>query len=220
VTLAHMGRIGPGSHRIDTPAGVVVATLRDDGSVEVTNVPSYRTAADVAVDVPGWGTVTGDVAWGGNWCFLIDSQGPAVEFSNLLELTQFTCLVRDALGKQGVTGDDGVEVDHIEVFGPPTDPAVADSRNFLLCPGRAYDRSPCGTGTSAKLACLHADGKLKPGEIFRQAGILNTVFAGSVEALPDGKVLPRVSGRAWVNGEAVHHFNPSDPFRHGIPAIL
>jgi 4-hydroxyproline epimerase len=217
VTLAHMGKIAPGSHRIDTPVGVVVATLRDDGSVEVANVPSYRAAAAVAVDVPGWGAVTGDIAWGGNWFFLIDHQGPAVKFSNIEGLTQFTCAVREQLGKQGITGDAGGEIDHIEVFGPPDDPAVADSMNFVLCPGKAYDRSPCGTGTSAKLACLHAAGKLKPGETWRQAGILGTVFRGRVEELPDGKITPRVSGRAWVNGESTYLLNPADPFIHGIP---
>jgi 4-hydroxyproline epimerase len=218
VTLAHLGKIGVGAHRIDTPVGVIVATLREDGSVEVTNVPSYRTAAAVPVAVPGWGTVRGDIAWGGNWFFLIDSQGPPVHFANLDALIHFTCLVREELGKQGITGDGGVEIDHIEVCGPPGDPALANSRNFLLCPGKAYDRSPCGTGTSAKLACLHADGKIKAGEIWHQAGILDTVFQGTIEDLPDGKILPRVSGRAWVNGESTYHFNPADPFRHGIPS--
>ena len=220
VTLAHLGKIGPGAHRIDTPVGVVVATLRDDGTVEVANVPSYRKAAAVAVDVPGWGTVRGDIAWSGNWFFLIAGQGPAVSFENLEALTSFTCLVRDELGKQGITGDNGMEIDHIEVFGPPADPALADSRNFVLCPGKAYDRSPCGTGTSAKLACLHADGKLAPGQVWRQASILDTLFHGSIEVLPDGKIIPRVTGRAWVNGESRYIFNPSDPFRHGIPAPL
>lgn len=219
VTLAHLGRIGVGSHRIETPVGVVTATLREDGSVEVANVPSYRLAADVAVEVPGWGTVRGDIAWGGNWFFLIDGQGPAVTFSNLEQLTDFTFLVRQQLAEQGITGENGMEIDHIEVFGPPTDPCMADSRNFLLCPGKAYDRSPCGTGVSGKLACLHAAGKLKPGQIWRQAGILNTVFHGRVEALPDGKVIPHVSGRAWVNGEATYLFDPSDPFRHGITVM-
>lgn len=216
VTLAHMGKIGPGSHRIDTPVGVVVATLHDDGSVEVANVPSYRKEAGVAVEVPGWGTVRGDVAWGGNWFFLIDGQGPEVAFENLEALTSFTILVRQALQKSGVTGAAGMEIDHIEVFGPPGDPAVADSRNFVLCPGKAYDRSPCGTGTSAKLACLHAAGKIKPGQQWRQAGIIDTVFHGSIEALPDGKIIPRVTGHAWVNGEATFFLNPSDPFRFGI----
>ncbi len=218
MTLAHLGKIGPGTHRIDTPVGVVSATLRDDGSVEVANVPSWRFAADVTVEVPGWGTVRGDIAWGGNWFFLIDGQGPAVSPANLEALTAFTCAVRTALEESGITGADGMEIDHIEVFGPPQDPALADSRNFVLCPGKAYDRSPCGTGTSAKLACLHAAGKLAPGRIWRQAGILGSVFEGSVEELADGKVLPRVSGRAWVNGESVYRFNPDDPFRHGIQA--
>ncbi len=220
VTLAHLGKIGVGTHRIDTSVGVVEATLRDDGSVEVANVPSYRKAAAVAVEVPGWGTVHGDIAWGGNWFFLVENQGPPVDFANLEALTDFTCLVREALENQGITGDGGMEIDHIEVFGPPTDPALADSRNFVLCPGKAYDRSPCGTGTSAKLACLHASGKLKPGEIWRQAGILDTVFTGSIEELPDGKILPRVSGRAWVNGESTYFFNPSDPFRNGLPTPM
>jgi 4-hydroxyproline epimerase len=220
VTLAHLGKIGPGRHRIDTPVGVVEADLREDGSVSVANVPSYRAATAVPVEVPGWGTVHGDIAWGGNWFFLIEAAGPPVEFAQLEALTQFTWQVRQALTAQGITGDDGMEIDHIEVFGPPADPLVADSRNFVLCPGKAYDRSPCGTGTSAKLACLHAAGKLQPGEIWRQASILNTVFEGSVEVLPDGKVTPRVSGRAWVNGESTYWLDPTDPFQHGIPAQL
>lgn len=216
VTLAHLGKICPGSHRIDTPVGVVVATLRDDGSVEVANVPSYRKEADVTVNVPGWGSVRGDVAWGGNWFFLIDGQGPDVAFNNLETLTSFTVLVRQALEEAGVTGDADMEIDHIEVFGPPGDPATADSRNFVLCPGRAYDRSPCGTGTSAKLACLHAAGKLKPLQPWRQAGILDTVFHSTIEESPDGKIIPHIVGHAWVNGEATYFFNPSDPFRFGI----
>ena len=219
VTLAHLGRIGLGTHRIDTQVGVVAATLREDGSVEVANVPSYRTAKLVPVEVPGWGTVRGDIAWAGNWFFLIDQQGPAVEFANLEALTQFTCLVRDQLGEQGITGENGMEIDHIESFGPPGDPSVADSRNFVLCPGKAYDRSPCGTGTSAKLACLYADGKLHPGQIWRQASILGTVFEGHITELPEGRVIPHISGRAWVNGESTYIFNPSDPFRNGIPTL-
>lgn len=220
VTLAHLGKIGPGSHRIDTPVGVVVATLHEDGSVEVANVPSYRKSASVPVEVPGHGTVHGDIAWGGNWFFLIENQGPRVEFVNLETLVDFTWLVRLELEKQGITGDHGMEIDHIEVFGPPSDPAVADSRNFVLCPGKAYDRSPCGTGTSAKLACLHAEGKLQPGEIWKQASILDTVFEGRVEEQPDGSIIPIVTGRAWVNGESTYFFDPSDPFRHGIPSPI
>jgi len=217
VTLAHLGKIGPGAHRFDTPVGVVVATLHEDGVVAVANVPSFRKAARVPVQVPGFGTVVGDVAWGGNWFFLIDNPGPCVDISNLETLVDFTWRVRLELQNQGITGYGGMEIDHIEVFGPPADCALADSRNFVLCPGKAYDRSPCGTGTSAKLACLHADGKLKPGEIWRQASILNTVFTGSVVELADG-IIPTITGRAWVNGESTYFFNPADPLRNGIPS--
>jgi 4-hydroxyproline epimerase len=217
VTLAHLGLAGQGSHRIDTPVGVVTATLHEDGTIGVTNVPSYRHAAAVAVEVPGWGTVTGDIAWGGNWFFLIDGQGPAVCLANLEALTEFAWQTRKALAARQITGADGMEIDHIEVFGPPGDPALADSRNFVLCPGKAYDRSPCGTGTSAKLACLHASGKLKPGTTWRQAGILDTIFHGSITTHPDGTILPTISGRAWVNGESRYFIDPEDPFRHGIP---
>ncbi len=216
-TLAYMGRITAGSHRLDTPVGVVTATLHEDGSVDVVNVSSRRMAKNIAVEVPGWGVVTGDVAWGGNWFFLIDRQGPQVVPENIEALTNFAWSVRQALDAAGVTGDDGACVDHVEVFGPPLDGEEADSRNFVLCPGKAYDRSPCGTGTSGKLACLHADGKLRAGEIWRQAGILGSVFECSFTELPDGSILPRVSGRAWVNGETTCHFDPDDPFHHGIP---
>jgi 4-hydroxyproline epimerase len=137
---------------------------------------------------------------------------------NVTLLTDYTSRMRHALNAQGISGADGAEIDHIELFAP--DPQGADSRNFVLCPGNAYDRSPCGTGTSAKLACLHAAGKLIPGRIWRQAGILDTVFHGRAEALPDGSIIPRVSGRAWVNGESNYIFNPSDPFRNGIIASI
>jgi 4-hydroxyproline epimerase len=220
VSLAHLGRITPGSHRIDTPAGVVTACLDKDGAVSVTNVPSFRHAAGVVVDVPGFGRVTGDVAWGGNLCFLIERQGPPVDLQHVDELTTFAWAVRQALKDQGVTGPDGVEIDHIECFGPPADPAVADSRNFVLCPGKAYDRSPCGTGTSAKLACLHASGKIKPGQPWRQASILDTVFIGTVAPLPDGGIIPTITGRAWITGESTFYLDPADPFRCGIQAAV
>ena len=216
VTLAYMGRILPGVHRIETPVGVVEVNLHKHGRVSVANVASYRHARQVMVDVPGWGTVSGDVAWGGNWFFLIKDQGPGVSAGNIAELTDFTWEVRKALARDGITGRDGGEIDHIEVFGPPADPVLADSRNFVLCPGREYDRSPCGTGTSAKLACLHADGELQPGQTWRQASILNTVFEGTVERLDDGSVIPRISGSAWVNSEATLILDPQDPFRFGV----
>lgn len=216
VTLAHLGRLFPGVHRIETPVGVVEVELHDHGRVTVANVPSYRHAKNMEVDVPNWGLIRGDVAWGGNWFCLIKEQGPKVVPENIDALTEFSWAVRQELARSGVTGKDGGEIDHIEVFGPPSDPRVADSRNFVLCPGKEYDRSPCGTGTSAKLACLHADGELQPGECWRQASILGTVFEGTVEVLKNGMVIPRVTGSAWVNGESTLILNPEDPFRFGI----
>jgi 4-hydroxyproline epimerase len=208
-TLAHMGRIGPGDHRIDTSVGVVTATLHTDGSVSVRNVPSYRKAKDVTIDVPGLGPITGDVAWSGNWFFLVANHGLDLTLANVDTLTDVSWRIRNAINSQGFP-----EVDHVELFGPPAD-AANHSRNFVLCPGKAYDRSPCGTGTSAKLACLHADGKLAPGQIWRQESIIGSVFSGSVEQVGDS-VIPTITGRAWVNAEATLLLDDSDPFRDGI----
>jgi len=217
VTLAHMGRISEGKHKIETPVGEVVAELHEDGKVTVTNVPSYRYKANVAVDVNGYGTVVGDIAWGGNWFFLVDRTqgGPEVIPQNIKALTEFSSAISFSLAEQGITGEDGMPIDHVEVFGDPT-PGVSDSRSFVLCPGLAYDRSPCGTGTSAKLACLFADGKLQSGQIWRQAGILNTVFECRVENLENGRVSPIISGTSYINGEATLIIQDQDPFRHGI----
>jgi 4-hydroxyproline epimerase len=208
-TLAHMGRIGPGDHRIDTSVGVVTATLHTDGSVSVRNVPSYRKAKDVTIDVPGLGPITGDVAWSGNWFFLVANHGLDLTLANVDALTDASWRIRNAINSQGFP-----EVDHVELFGPPAD-AANHSRNFVLCPGKAYDRSPCGTGTSAKLACLHADGKLPEGQIWRQESIIGSVFSGSVEQDGDS-LIPTITGRAWVNAEATLLLDDSDPFRDGI----
>lgn len=214
VTLAHMGRLGPGAHRLDTPVGPVVATLHLDGEVEVRNVPSYRFAKGRSLDVPGYGRVKGDVAWGGNWFFLVDEHDEVLELANTERLTEVTWRIRQALESEGVTGAEGGEIDHIELFAPTMNPH-ADSRNFVLCPGKAYDRSPCGTGTSAKLACLHADGKLGPGQMWRQESIVGSVFRGRVE-VADGLVYPHVRGSAYVTAETTLLFDPGDPFRRGI----
>lgn len=214
-TLRHMGRSTSPIWRIDTPAGVVSARV-DGNKVSVTNIPCFRTHQDVEVEVPGHGTITGDIAWGGNWFFLIDSQGPPIADSTPLELTLFGEKVRKALIQTDITAVRGREIDHIELFWPPTDPETADSRNFVLCPGGAYDRSPCGTGLSAKLACLAADGKLKPGQVWRQASILDQVFEGSYQLLEDGKISPCITGQAWITGESTYYFDPDDPFRFGI----
>lgn len=215
-SLAHLGRIGPGVHAVETPVGTVQATLHEDGSVSVRNVPAYRYRKDVALQVPGIGAVIGDIAWGGNWFFLVAEHGLPVAGDNLEALTAYTVAVQQALEDQGIRGEDGGLIDHIELFAEDDD---ADSRNFVLCPGKAYDRSPCGTGTSAKLACLAADGKLQPGQIWRQASVIGSTFEGSYEPLEpsaDGRVVPTIRGQAYVSAEATLILHDNDPFSWGI----
>jgi 4-hydroxyproline epimerase len=215
-TLAYLKRIGPGEHRIETPVGTVSAVLDQSGEVTVNNVESYRSAADVAVDVPGYGEVRGDVAWGGNWFFLVRDHTLQLTLKNVDELTAFTWAIRRALGDNQITAGDGKEIDHVELFGPSQLPGV-DSKNFVLCPGKAYDRSPCGTGTSAKLACLYADGKLSEGQTWKQESIVGSVFEGKV-TVRDGKVYPSIKGSAFVNAEAELVLDPRDPLCMGIRA--
>ena len=228
-TLAFLGRLDAGARRvpIDTPVGTVVAEVASDGgdedeagAVTFANVPSYCHARDVAVDVPGLGRIAGDVAWGGNWFYLVDAArlgGIELSLSRLGELTAATLAIRRALTAAGVTGAAGAEIDHIEVFGPPAAPAAADSRNFVLCPGGAYDRSPCGTGTSARIATLFARGKLALGQPWRQESITGGRFTGWLTR--DGEALvPHIRGRAFVTGQATLLFDPADPFREGFPA--
>jgi 4-hydroxyproline epimerase len=250
VTLGHLGRITAGTHRLETPVGLVTFEYDGANGVSFENVPSYRFAHNVTVEVEGVGPVTGDIAWGGNWFFLVDAaklrkvEGlglrvesqqeantsespsslrtplsgiripPSFSLTDIEQLTDLTWRIRQALERNGITGADGGVIDHIELFGAPGD-AANHSRNFVLCPGRAYDRSPCGTGTSAKLACLYADGKLLPGETWRQESILGSVFSGSVR-LDGDQLIPRVTGTAYVNAEATLLLNPADPFQMGI----
>lgn len=203
-TLAYLGKLGPGTHRIDTPVGVVSATLHDDGRVSLENVPSYRTEKAVALTLPSGQTVTGDIAWGGNWFFLCADHGEEVNLANIERLTALSWEIRRAANARWP------ELDHVELFAPPGDPQN-HSRSFVLCPGGAYDRSPCGTGTSAKLACLAADGKLAPGEIWRQESVIGSVFEGSIT---EGR--PTITGRAWVNADSTLLLDDTDPFCWGI----
>ena len=214
-TLAHLGRLGPGQHRIETPVGTVRATLHDNAEISIENVPSFRLCKSVQVTVPGIGTVRGDVAWGGNWFFLVDGAPVDLTPANSHKLTEYAWSIRRALQQQNITGAEGAEIDHIEISAPS---AGADSRNFVLCPGKAYDRSPCGTGTSAKLACLAADGKLAPGQTWRQEGILGTVFTGCyrMQDGSGGRIVPSITGRAYVTAKGYLLLQPEDPFRDGI----
>ncbi|MCC7041444.1 MAG: proline racemase family protein [Burkholderiales bacterium] len=213
-TLAHLGRITPGAHRIETPVGIVATRLAADGTVTVENVPSHRAHAAVAIDVPGIGRVSGDVAWGGNWFYIVAGHGHELAAPNIEALTAQAWRIRGALNAQGHP-----EVDHIELVGPAAHPA-ASSRNFVLCPGKAYDRSPCGTGTSARLACLAADGALAEGERWVQESIIGSTFVASYRwhDRRTGSIVPSIAGRAFVTAETTLVFDELDPYRQGIRA--
>ena len=211
-SLHHLGLIQPGVHSLDTPVGPIAATLHEDGSVTLRNVPAYRYRKQVAVEVPGHGVVLGDIAWGGNWFFLVSDHGHELQMDNVEALTDYTWAMLNALEAQGIRGADGALIDHIELF---ADDAHADSRNFVMCPGKAYDRSPCGTGTSAKLACLAADAKLAAGEPWVQASITGSQFLGRYEW--DGeRVRPFITGRAYMTADSTLLIDEQDPFAWGI----
>jgi 4-hydroxyproline epimerase len=211
-TLAHLGRIQPGEHKLETPVGIVTATLHPNGEVSLANVPSWRAQQGLTVEVPGLGQVTGDVAWGGNWFFLVEQHGQALSLANVDALTDYCWRIRQAVNAQGFP-----EVDHLELLGPPT-LAGAHSRNFVLCPGKAYDRSPCGTGTSAKLACLAADGKLAEGAAWIQESLIGTAFRATFRWADRaaGRVLPTITGTAFVNAVATQLLDERDPFCWGL----
>jgi 4-hydroxyproline epimerase len=214
VTLAHLGRMAPGAHSVQTPVGVVRVNLQSLNTATIDNVAAYRHQHSVQLNVPGHGNVTGDVAWGGNWFFLTEDRPCALDLDHVDVLTDFSWEVRRALVSAGVTGADDVEIDHIELSAPAQNP-INDRRNFVLCPGKAYDRSPCGTGTSAKMACLAAEAKLAAGNVWRQEGILGTVFEGRVR-IENGSILPSITGSAYVTAESTLVFDPADPFKFGI----
>jgi 4-hydroxyproline epimerase len=217
VTLAHMGRIGTGVHRFETPVGIVTVELHSCNEATIENVPSYVHRRGLKTAVEGLGVVTGDVAWGGNWFFLIDGAPCAIEVANIRRLTEAALAVKAELARAGHRGKDGGEIDHVEFF-VRRPPGGADSRNFVLCPGGAYDRSPCGTGTSAKLACLAAEGALSPGAPWIQESVIGGRFLGRYERAEGGAIRPRITGRAWVTAEAMLIRDPADPFPNGLRA--
>jgi 4-hydroxyproline epimerase len=215
-TLAYLGRLDGRPVSLETPVGTVEAERNLDGRVSFRNVPSYRTRAGIELDVPGYGPVVGDVAWGGNWFFLTDHAPVELSVRRVQELTEYTKTVRAALARAGITGEDGAPIEHVEVSGP-AERSENDGRNFVLCPGGAYDRSPCGTGTSAKIAALVADGRLAPGTIWRQEGILGTVFEAVAEPAARG-VVPRITGAAYLTADSELLLDERDPLCYGVPA--
>ena len=215
VTLAYLDRLAPGKIRVETPVGVVAVELTSANEATVENVPSYRYLSDVTVQVDGLGEITGDVAWGGNWFFLANETPCEIVLSNTNELTAAASKVRAALVNHGITGRNGQEIDHIEFFSAPKDPQ-AHSRNFVLCPGNEYDRSPCGTGTSAKLACLAQRGALKAGEPWVQESVIGSRFVTSYRTNDADELIARISGRAFICAESTLIWQPNDPFADGI----
>ncbi|MBN8580197.1 MAG: proline racemase family protein [Anaerolineae bacterium] len=216
-SLAYLGKVQPGIIRVETPVGVVEATLHKNeageypNKVSVQNIPAYRHLTHVPVTVDGK-TIHGDVAWGGNWFFLCHDHGLEVNMSNLEALTEFSWRIREQFTANGITGANGAEVDHVELFASTPE---ADSKSFVLCPGKAYDRSPCGTGTSAKLACLYEDGKLQAGQIWKQQSVVGSIFEGSIQ-IQDNRIIPTITGEAWVMSEGTILVDERDPFGNGI----
>jgi len=240
ISLAYQQKISAGVHWLETPVGLVKATLHDDNSCSVQNVPSYRHKKQVEIHVPELGLIRGDIAWGGNWFFLVSEHGQDIQASNVKQLTQVTMQIKQALVAANITGENGGEIDHIELFADSDDTKV-DSKNFVLCPGSAYDRSPCGTGTSAKLACLAADNKLAPEQLWQQQGVVGSVFTGSYQyaselntdlstdlntklnnpagaAYPEQTIIPTICGHAYVCAETTLIVQEDDPFKWGIPS--
>lgn len=216
-TLSFLGRIQPGTVKVETPVGVIEATLHPAAQgypnrVSIKNVPAFRFRSHVSLEIGGT-TIHGDVAWGGNWFFLVHDHGLSIEATNLEQLTSFCWEIRKQLAAQGIHGSEGEEIDHIELFGESCE---VDSRSFVLCPGKAYDRSPCGTGTSAKLACLYSDGKLAQGQVWRQQSVIGSIFEGYIERVGE-QLIPTITGEAWVMGKGELLIDPRDPFAYGIP---
>lgn len=212
-SLHFLGEISYGKHLIETPVGEVTAELHRDGSVSIQNVYSYRYRKGVQVDVPDVGIITGDIAWGGNWFFLVENSPVSIDFKEVKSLTEVSLKIKQALVDQKIFGKDGQEIDHIELFGSHP---IANSQSFVLCPGGAYDRSPCGTGTSAKLACLAADKKLAAGEIWQQASVIGSEFQGSFQPADENGIIPTIRGNAYISGQNTLLIDEQDPFRFGI----
>ncbi|MEP6732461.1 MAG: proline racemase family protein [bacterium] len=217
-TLEFLGQLTEGKSYFDTPVGTVSAELNADGSVSIDNIAAQLHARDIVVDVPSYGSVVGDIAWGGNWFFITHADQVPVDMAHVDELTRFTQAIQDAIRAQGITGANGGEIDHIEISAAP-ERSDADCRNFVLCSGGEYDRSPCGTGTAAKMASLHARGELKFGDQWKQEGIAGGMFTGWLTRGANGELMPHVRGSAFITGDATLLFDPRDPFRSGIPVV-
>lgn len=214
VTLGHLGRIEPGSFRLETPADVVGVTWHGGGEASFECVPPRRITKSLALACDDGARVTGDVATSGLWFFICRDHGLPVDSAGIPALTARAWAIRRALDARGITGTGGAVIDHVVLLGPPRD-ARNHGRAFVLCPDGAFDRSPCGTGTSALVGCLFEDGQLAEGHTWRQESVLGGVYEASIRRV-GGMLVPTVRGSAWLTGETTLHFAGDDPYRTGI----
>ena len=214
VTLGSQGIIEPGSFRLETPAGVVGVMWHGGGAASFECVPPRRIAKSLALACDDGSRVTGDVATSGLWFFICRDHGLAVEPAAIPALTERAWSIRRALEARGITGDGGEVIDHVVLLGPPREPGN-DGRAFVLCPDGAFDRSPCGTGTSALVGCLLDDGMLAEGRTWRQESVLGGVYEARIRR-EQGVAVPTVRGRAWLTAETTLHFAADDPYRIGL----
>ena len=214
VTLGSLGRIEPGSFRLKTPAGMVGVTWHGGGEASFAGVPPRRIHKGLRISCDDGSDGSGDVATSGLWFSICRDHGLPVEPAAIPALTARAWSIRRALEARGITGDGGETIDHVMLLGPPAE-AGHDGRAFVLCPDGAFDRSPCGTGTSALVGCLFEDGMLEEGRTWRQESVLGGVYEASVRR--EGSMLiPTVRGRAWIAAETTLYFAADDPYRTGL----
>ncbi|MFY8151012.1 MAG: 4-hydroxyproline epimerase, partial [Hyphomicrobiales bacterium] len=219
----------PGELRLDTPAGLVIARYRQEGpfveSVRLTNVPSFVAGTGYAVEVEGLGTLTVDVAYGGNFYAIVEPQPLFLDVADMnpSDILRFSPKLRAAFNARyslvhpdnpAITG-----LSHVLWTGKPVNPG-SSARNAVFYGDRAIDRSPCGTGTSARMAQLAARGALKEGDAFVHESIILSTFTGRIEGRtqvgPHPAIIPSIEGWARQTGFNTLTIDDRDPFAHGF----
>jgi len=214
--------------RLDTPAGLVVAEVAVDAglarSVTIRNVPSFSHGLDLSADVPGIGRVPYDMAFGGNFYAMVDAEGLGVEFSrdNGDEILRRGMQLMAAINETDSPvhpADPAIRgCKHVQVVAPGSD--AKHSRHAMVISPGWFDRSPCGTGTSARMAQLHARGLMGPGDELVNESFIGTHFIGRIveetEVAGRPAIVPTITGRAWITGTAQYVLSDDDPFPEGF----
>ncbi len=214
--------------RLDTPAGLVIARVRVQGtratSVTLENIPSFVTELDSTVDVPGLGEVRYDMAYGGNFYAIVELADIGVEFGidNKDQLLSAGLAIMNAINEQQPpVHPENPAIDyvhHVQLVAPGSTPT--HSRHAMAIYPGWFDRSPCGTGTSARVAQLTARGQLPLGDTLKNVSLIGTHFLGRVKdtttvaGIP--AIIPEITGRAWITGTSIHMLAPDDPFPEGF----